>query len=282
MRFPLVQAHSKSSSLLRMSRPGAIGLTLGVLIAVIAVLVPEIGPDPDGQQLNRILESPSSSQLMGTDQLGRDQFSRIALGARNSLFTVLVVFVVSGIGGGIVGLYSGYRGGTLDLLLQRGVDAVMALPLVVLVLAVVAAAGASFWSVTLAIGVAFAPLSIRVARSSAASLRSSEYIAAARVNGASTFRIVFRHLVPNAAGPWAIVAASQAAAAVLVEAALAFLGVAPGRITLGGLLGGDAQTYMYGASWLIIWPGITLALLALSVNLLGEWVADNVSSRPSS
>ncbi len=264
------------------SRPGLIGAALAALIVLIAVLVPEIGPDPDRQQLSKILESPGSSQLLGTDQLGRDQFSRVAIGARNSLYAVVVVIVVSGIGGGIVGLFSGYRGGATDLLLQRVVDAVMAMPLVVLALAVVAAAGASFWSVTLAISVAFAPLTIRVARSSAVSLRNAEYIAAARINGASTTRILFRHLVPNAAGPWAIVAASQAGAAVLIEAALAFLGVTPGRITLGGLLGGDAQTYMYGASWLIIWPGITLALLALSVNLLGEWIADNVSSRPSS
>lgn len=265
-----------------LSRPGILGLLLALLITAIAIFVPELGPDPDNQQLTRILESPGSSQLMGTDQLGRDQFSRIATGARNSLFTVFVVLGVAGVGGGIIGLYSGYRGGTLDLLLQRGVDALMAMPLVVLVLAVVAAAGASFWSVTLAIGVAFAPLSIRVARASAASLRSADYIAATRINGASTARIVFRHLVPNAAGPWAIVAASQAGAAVLVEAALAFLGVAPGRITLGGLLGGDAQTYMYGASWLIIWPGVTLGLLALSVNLLGEWVADRVMATPTS
>lgn len=263
------------------SRPGLIGLALALVIIVTALLVPEFGPDPGKQQLTKILESPGSSQLMGTDQLGRDQLSRIATGTRNSLLTVVAVVAISGVGGGILGLFSGYRGGTFDLLVQRVVDAVMAMPLIVLALAVVAAAGASFWTVTLAISVAFTPLSVRVARSSTLSLRGSGYIAAARINGASTTRIVVRHLVPNAAGPWAIVGASQAAAAVLVEAALAFLGVAPGRITLGGLLGGDAQTYMYGASWLIIWPGITLALLALSVNLLGEWIADNVSARPT-
>lgn len=263
-------------------RTGWVGLALAAAMVVIAVLVPVIGPDPDRQQLMRILESPGASQFMGTDQLGRDQFSRVAMGVRNSLSTVLVVLAVSGIGGGMIGLFSGYRGGSADLLIQRGVDAVMAMPLLVVALALVAAAGASFWSVTLAIGVAFAPLSVRVARSSAVSLRDAEYVAAARINGASTTRILLRHLVPNAAGPWAIVAASQAAAAVLVEAALSFLGVAPGRITLGGLLGGDAQTYMYGASWLIIWPGVALALLAFAVNLVGEWIADSVASRPTS
>lgn len=264
-----------------LSRIGIAGALLALFITGIAVLVPEIGPDPASQQLTQILESPGSSQLMGTDQLGRDQFSRVAAGARNSILTVLVVLAVSGIGGGVIGLLSGYLGGTFDLLVQRIVDALMAIPLVVLALAVVAASGGSFWSVTLAIGIAFSPLSVRVARSSAVTLRSSDYISAARITGASTPRIVIRHLAPNAAGPWAIIAASQAGAAVLTAAALAFLGIAPGRITLGGLLGGDAQTYIHGASWLIIWPGITLALLALAVNLLGEWVAEFVSQRPS-
>ncbi len=261
------------------STAGLLGIVLGAAIIAIVSLMSIFGPDPNGQQLSKVLESPGGSQLMGTDQLGRDQFARVATGARNSLFTVLVVIAVSGVGGGLVGLFSGYRGGTVDLLIQRCVDALMAMPLIVIALAVVAAAGASFWSVTLAISVAFAPLTIRVTRSSAVSLRNANFVAAAHVNGASTLRILLRHLVPNAAGPWAIIAGSQAAAAVLVEAALAFLGAAPGRITLGGLLGGDAQTYMYGASWLIIWPGVALAAVALAVNLLGEWVAESVAAR---
>lgn len=271
---------SRRLRLSSISRPGMIGMALMATLLVGVLAASIASPEPGAQDLARILEAPGSAQPMGTDQLGRDQLSRVAAGVRNSLLTVVVVLAVSGIGGGLVGLYSGYRGGTADLLLQRAVDALMAMPLVVLALAVAAAAGTSFWSVTLAIAVAFAPLSIRVTRSSALSLRNADYVASARLSGASTGRIVLRHLAPNAIGPWAIVAASQAGAAVLVEAALAFLGIAPGRITLGGLLGGEAQTYMYSASWLIIWPGVTLGRLALSVNVLGEWIADSVTSRP--
>jgi peptide/nickel transport system permease protein len=129
--------------------------------------------------------------------------------------------------------------------------------------------------VTLAISLAFAPLSVRVTRSSALSIRHAGFIDAARISGASRIRIIFRHLAPSIAGPWAVVAASQAGAAVLAEAALAFLGaVPPGRISLGSLLGAETQTYMYSAPWLIIWPGIALALLALSANLIGEWVSE--------
>ena len=260
---------------------GLSGLALAILLVLFATLAPEVGAGPGDQELQNRLASPSVSYLMGTDQLGRDQFSRVAAAARSSIATALVVLVIAGVGGGLIGLLSGLAGGKTDLLLQRVVDTLMAMPLLVLVLAVVTAAGTSFLSVTLAIAVAFSPLSIRIARSSALSLRGTGFVATSRMSGASTPRIVLRHLVPNAAGPWAIVAASQVGAAVLVEAALAFIGVAPGRITLGGLLGGEAQTYMYSAPWLIIWPGVTLGVLSLSANLLGEWVSDRASALPS-
>lgn len=277
-----MSAAQKHPLLPKLSPAGVAGLLLCISLLLFAVVTVAVGPEPGRQQINDILAGPSPGHPMGTDQLGRDQLARVAAGARNSVVTVLVVVAVSGIGGGMIGLASGYLGGRTDLVLQRAIDALMAMPLIVLVLAVVAAVEASFWSVSLAISVAFSPLSARVARSSAVTLRHAEYVAAAHINGASLLRIIFRHLVPNSAGPWAIVAASQAGAAILVEAALAFLGAAPGRITLGGLMGADAQTHMYDAPWLIIWPGTVLAMLALSVNLLGEWVSDRVSDRPGS
>ena len=258
---------------------GYAGLVLVVSLILAAVVVPEIGPDATQQRLTEALESPSPHHPLGTDHLGRDQLRRIGEATQNSALTVVVVLAVSGIGGGLLGIFSGLRGGTFDLVLQRAVDAILAMPLVVLVLAVVTAAGASFWSVALSIGIAFSPLTVRVARSSTLTLRSSNFLASARVSGASTTRIVVRHLVPNALAPWAIVAAGQAGAAVLVEAALAFLGFAPGRLTLGGLMGGEAQIYMYGAPWLILWPGVVLALLALSVNLIGEWASESTTPR---
>ena len=264
------------------SRPGWIGV-LALLLAGLLVLftasVLMAGPESGKQELTRILQSPGTSSLMGTDQLGRDQASRVALALRNTFLTVLVVVAISGVGGGLLGLLSGYIGGRFDLVLQRLIDALMALPLLVLALAVVAAAGPTFWSVTLSISVAFAPLTVRVARSSAVSLRGTDYVAVARISGARTDRIVLRHLVPNALGPWSIVVGSQAGAAVLVESALAFLGVAPGRITLGGLLGGEVQAYMYGAPWLIIWPGVALILLTLCVNLVAEWIAQRTAGQ---
>jgi len=253
---------------------GIAGFTVLFAALGIAVLVPLLGPDPGQQHLNRILDPPAISQLMGMDQLGRDQFSRVAVGVQHALLTMLVVLAVSGLAGGLIGVVSGYFGGHFDLFAQRVIDAVMALPLVVLALGAIAAAGASFWTITLVIGVAFTPLSARVARSSAMLLRGSGYVDAARISGASHGRVIARHIIPNAIGPWAIVVASQAGAAILAEAALAFLGMGAHVITLGGLLAGETQAYMHGAPWLVVWPGVTLALLVVAVNLVGEWVSE--------
>jgi ABC-type dipeptide/oligopeptide/nickel transport system permease subunit len=252
-------------------------------LLLFAVIVPLSEPGPDEQALAERLTGPGASHLMGTDQLGRDQMSRIAEAVGGSLATAAVVTLVAGAGGGLLGLASGYLGGKTDLVFQRLVDALMALPLTVAALAVVAAVGATFWSISLAIAVSFAPLSIRVARSSALSARETGFVQYARISGAPAARVITRHFVPLALGPWAIVAASQAGGAILAEAALGFLGaVPPGRISLGSLLGGEAQTHMYTAPWLIIWPGVALALLGLAANLVGEWLAARSSRPPGS
>lgn len=255
-----------------------------VLLVVLAVTTYSVvfGHNPEAQVLENRLLPGSTDHLLGTDQLGRDLLSRVSAGVLNSLATATILFVVAGAGGGLIGILSGYLGGKADTLLQRAVDAVMSMPLFVLVLAVVAGTGGSFWGVAAAMSVAFMPLTVRVARSSVLSLRSAEFVLVARTSGASTRHIVTRHIVPNIAGPWAIVAAGQVSAAILVESALAFLGAAPGRLTLGGLLGGDAQTYMSVAPWLLIWPGVTLGLLTLAINLSGEWIAERLTRLPVS
>lgn len=250
-------------------------------LLIYALAAQVFGINPLSQDLSDRLSSPGWSSFMGTDQLGRDQFSRIGAAVRNSLVTAAVVILLSGVGGGVLGALSGYSGGKFDLLTQRLIDAVMALPLLVLALAAITAFGTAYWTVAFAISVAFTPLTLRVSRSSALALRNSDFVAASKINGASTPRIVLKHIAPNVIGPWSVVAASQAGAAVLVEAALGFLGLAPTeRATLGGLLGGQAQTYMYSAPWLVIWPGIALAALALAFNLIGESLSERFIRLP--
>jgi peptide/nickel transport system permease protein len=259
---------------------GRVTLFVFLLVGFITVYSVISGQHPDAQMLQDRLISVSVAHPMGTDQLGRDLLSRVGLATRNSLATALILFLVAGVGGGLIGTISGYYGGKTDLVVQRAVDTVMSLPLVVLVLAVVASTGGSFGRLAAAMSFAFLPLSIRVARSSVLSLRSADFVLVARSSGASSLRICMKHLIPNTAGPWAIVATSQVSAAILVESALAFLGAVPGRLTLGALLAGDAQTYISSAPWLLIWPGLTLALLTLAINLVGEWFAVRTMSLP--
>ncbi len=259
---------------------GSAAFAASLLVGLVVLYSMISGHDPDTQRLEDRLMSVSGNHLMGTDQLGRDLLSRIGVGIRNSLTTATIIFVVACIGGGLVGVISGYLGGKTDTLVQRVVDTVMALPLLVLVLAVVASTGGSFWGLAMAMSVAFMPLSVRVARSSALSLQTAEFVLMARSGGASRSRIVFKHIIPNTMGSWAIVAASQVSAAILIESALAFLGASAGRLTLGGLLGGEAQTYMSVAPWLLIWPGVMLGLLALAINLSGEWLAARSATLP--
>ena len=251
---------------------GRAGFVLLGLLLVAAVLAPALGGSLDAQELAVRLEGPSITHPMGTDHLGRDMLSRVLHGARHSVSTGFLVAAGAGLLGGLAGLAGGYLGGWVDGLVCRLIDMLMALPLLVLALAIVAALGPSRWGVAVALAVAFSPVTARVARAGARSVRAAGYVAAARVAGAGSAAVLRSHVLPNAAGPWLIVVSTQVGAAVLAEASLGFLGLggAGASASLGAMLGGEAQTYMHGAPWLVVWPGAVLALLVLSANLLGD------------
>jgi peptide/nickel transport system permease protein len=254
------------------------GLTLMLVLLALMLLGP-LGKETSGRgDLENSLSGPSRSHPMGADQLGRDVFARVSEGLRGSLMVGATAAAISGIAGGILGLASGFWRGWPDLLLQRLIDALMAVPLLVLALAVIAATGPTRTGVIIALSVAFTPLIVRVARSSALTLRESGYVEASWASGASTWHIVSRHLAPNAFGPWAVVVSTQVGGAVLAEASLSFLGAGPGgSASLGSLLGGEAQTYAFAAPWLIIWPGIVLAAVSIAAILIGDGLAQSVS-----
>jgi peptide/nickel transport system permease protein len=213
--------------------------------------------------------------MLGTDHLGRDLAARLAAAMRGSLAMAGLAALISGAAGGVIGLASGYAGGWVDMAVQRATDGVMALPLIVLALAVVAATGPSKTGIVAALSVAFIPLTARVARASALTLRTAAYVDAARATGATGRHTVMKHVIPGAAGPWAVVVAAQAGGALLAEASLSFLGLAPaGTLSLGGMLGREAQVYMHSSPWIIVWPGLALVLATLSANLIGEGLAD--------
>ncbi len=253
------------------TRTGAAGLLLLVAMSITAAAAIAFGSDPLDQNLRNRLVAPGVGHLLGTDQLGRDLLVRISYAFRASLGVAVSVALISGVMGAAIGLISGYLGGRPDAVVQRAIDALMALPLLVMALAVVAAAGPSPFGVTVALSLAFLPLSVRVARASALTLRSAGYVESARAMGASTTEVIRRHLLPNAAGPWVVILAAQAGGALLAEASLSFLGVgAHGAGSLGSMLGRDAQVYMHSSPWLVIWPGAALAILTMAFNLLGD------------
>ncbi len=258
-------------------RPGG-ALAAGLLLAFAAAafLGPLVAGSPLDQALTERLASPSLAHPMGTDHLGRDVMSRALHGMRASLAVAVAVAVIAGLGGGLAGLASGYFGGVLDLLLQRLADAVMAVPLLVFALALLATVGMSTPAMIAVLAVAFAPLPMRVARASALSLRSAPYVDAARALGMSEWRVIAAHVLPNAAGPWLVVVAGQAGAAVLAESSLSFLGFGATEPlpSLGGMLAGQAQVLLHSAPWLVLWPGVLIAVLVLAANLLGDALAD--------
>ena len=260
------------------STPTRAGVAL-TLVLLVLMFVGPIGSETSGRgDLENSLSGPSWSHPMGVDQLGRDLFARVSEGLRGSVLVGASVAAISGIAGGILGLASGFWRGWPDLLLQRLTDALMAVPLLVLALAVIAATGPTRTGVIVALSVAFTPLIVRVARSSALTLREAGYVEASWASGASAWHIVSRHLAPNAFGPWAVVVSTQVGGAVLAEASLSFLGAGPGgSASLGSLLGGEAQTYAFAAPWLIIWPGIVLAAVSIAAILIGDGLAESAS-----
>ena len=258
------------------------GMALMLVLLLLLLLGPLASEDGGRGDLENSLTGPSWSHPMGVDQLGRDVLTRVAKGLRGSLMVGVTAAAISGIAGGILGLASGFWRGWPDLLLQRLIDSLMALPLLVLALAVIAATGPTRTGVIIALSVAFTPLIVRVARSSALTLREAGFVEAAWASGASTRHIISSHLAPNAFGPWAVVVSTQVGGAVLAEASLSFLGAGPGgSASLGALLGGEAQTYAFAAPWLIIWPGIVLAMVSIAASLIGDGLAQSASPTPA-
>ncbi|NQW17348.1 MAG: ABC transporter permease [Chloroflexi bacterium] len=251
------------------------GIVLISLLVVMAGLAPLGLTSPLDQDLESRFVKASFDHPFGTDQFGRDQLSRVVHASRQSLIVASLVAVISGLGGGVLGIASGYVGGKFDLLVQRIVDALIALPLVVLALVAVTAYPNSRLAIVIVLSIGFAPIVVRVTRASVLSMRTAPFVEAARALGTTDLQIVVRHIVPNVMGPWLIVAGTQVGVSILAESSLSFLGFgAPiSDPSLGSLLGGEAQTFLHRAPWLIIWPGITISLLVLSINLLFEGFA---------
>ena len=261
---------------------GAVGAVIVCLLVVLAVFAGRIAQyDPDKVRAVQRFQPPGGAFWFGTDDFGRDVFSRVVYGARISLqIGISAVFLGTSVGA-LVGLISGYWGGRTDLVIQRVMDAMMAFPTLVLALAVVAALGASLSNVILAVALTLVPVANRVVRSVALSVRETDYVTAARGLGGSPWRVLFIHVLPNCFAPYVVIATANLGTAILAEAALGFLGlgVPPPTPAWGSMLSGAAQGYLYRAPWMAMYPGVAITLAVFGFNMLGYAIRDVLDPR---
>jgi ABC-type dipeptide/oligopeptide/nickel transport system permease subunit len=246
-------------------------------LILVAILAPWIAPR-DPQETNVALKyaRPGGELLLGGDQLGRDVFSRLIYGARVSLYVSLLSVGIGITAGTLLGIFSAYVGGTIDLVIQRLVDALMSFPPIILALGLMAARGASVNNVVIALVIILLPGATRVVRSQALSIKELDYTLSARASGAGPVRIMLRHILPNVAATYIVLSTITLGFAIVVEAALSFLGVGipPDVPTWGGMLTLGASKYVEIAPWLAIFPGVAIALVVFAVNLLGDALRD--------
>ena len=237
--------------------------------------------DPEAASWVNQLTPPSAEYWLGTDAFGRDILTRIIYGARTALFVGFTAAFVGATGGLILGVASAYFGGRFDIICQRLVDIVMAFPLIVLALAVVATLGASTVNVIIAITIPFIPQCARVVRSSALAIREIPYVDAARALGFSHTRIIMKHMIPNVMAPYLIMLTTFVGQAILLEASLSYLGMGVQEPTpaWGLMLQGGAEEFAESAPWVPIFPGLAITIAVFGFNLFGDGLRDVLDPR---
>lgn len=255
-------------------------LLLLALLVIGAVFADVLAPhEPLQIELTNALQPPfyheggSLEHLLGTDELGRDILSRLMYGGRVSLLLALTVIVLGGVVGVALGLISGYAGGLTDSIIQRAVEAVLSLPTIMVALVFVFVMGQTYASIILILSPFVAAELARMVRGDALSIRRTNYVALARVAGASHLRVIVRHILPNVAGTIIVVATLQVGALILVEASLSFLGVGvPPPTPAWGLMIDGGREYVATKYWLSLFPGLAIVLTVLSINWIGDWL----------
>jgi peptide/nickel transport system permease protein len=248
---------------------------LAVLIAI-AILAPLVAPKDPLQIFPReSMRSPGSDALFGTDRYGRDVFSRVLYGTRNSLLIAFAAVAVSASIGGLLGLIGGFRGGWPDIFIGRVMDILFSFPALLLAIAIAAVLTPGPRNAVIAIGVVYIPIFSRVVRGPTVSEVSREYVEAARVAGARETRVLMRHVAPNVVSSWVVQISVALSQALLLEAALGYLGlgVQPPQPSWGSLLN-EASDFIAEAPWLSIFPGLAIMTAVLAFNLLGDGLRD--------
>ncbi|MDD9906924.1 MAG: ABC transporter permease [Rhodospirillaceae bacterium] len=257
-----------------------------VIVFVVMALFAEVIASHDPVQTNSALSlgAPSTDNIMGNDMMGRDMFARIVHGSRISLIVGVASTLLGGAIGVFIGLMSGYLLGWFDLIMQRIIDIMQALPLLVLALVMAASLGPSLENTIIAISIPLVPRVARVVRSSTLALREMPFVEAARAAGMVELRVAIRHVLPNTLAPLIVLATAQLGSAILVEASLSFLGlgVPEPHPSWGRMLSENAAEYARVAPWLVIFPGLAISLVVFGTNLLGDALRDILDPRQRS
>jgi len=262
-------------------RGAVLGFAVVVMFIVLAVFAPWIAPqDPIATSWSAIRQAPTPTHWFGTDEIGRDVLSRVVWGTRASLLAGVVSVSISLLLGVPIGLAAGFIGGVVDGVISRITDAFLACPFLILAIALAAFLGPSLTNAMIAIGVSATPIFVRLTRAQVLNVKVEDYIEAARAVGNPPWRVAWRHVMPNVVAPLIVQATLAVAAAVIAEASLSFLGLGqqPPAPSWGSMLN-TAKNYVDNAPWMAIWPGLSIFLLVLSFNLLGDGLRDAFDPR---
>lgn len=256
---------------------GTVGLIIVLILLFTGIFADFLAPYGlnEANSLDTMIP-PSGKHLFGTDNLGRDIFSRVIYGARISLVVGLSAAAISALLGALIGILCGFLGGKFDIIMQRFVDAWMCLPGLVILIVLISLMGVGMKQVIFALGFRYGITGSRVVRGAAMAVRENAYVEAAIATGCSPTRIMLRHMLPNVMAPIIVLFSTYLPVMILIEASLSFLGfgIPPPTPSWGGMLGGSALGFMYMAPWMAIWPGLALAIVVYGVNMFGDALRD--------
>jgi len=260
---------------------GTLGAVITLLLIVVAIFAELLTPYGMNELTGVFLSPPSSQFLLGTDNLGRDILTRVIFGARISITVGLAVSTLSTVISVVLGMMSAYIGGKFDLVVQRFVDAWMCFPSLILCMSIISIVGTGLWPVIIVLSLLMGIVGSRIIRGSVIGIKENMYVAAAEAIGCSTTRILTRHILPNIVGPVMVTFTIRVPEAILVEAAISFLGygIPPPMPSWGGMLSGTARRYMLLAPWMAVWPGLALSIVVYGVNMFGDALRDLLDPR---
>jgi peptide/nickel transport system permease protein len=260
---------------------GAVSALVIVIVCLAAVFAPLVSPYRPTETAGPPLANPSAKYWLGTDQFGRDLYSRIVYGARISLSVGVLATAAAAAGATVLGVAGAYIGSWLDLLIQRIADAVQAIPPIVFLVGLVVALNPSFETIVLVLAVRGALVLSRLVRSAALSIKDQQFIDAARALGASGYRVMWRHILPNVVPVLIIVFSVNISTNIIAEAALSFLGygIQPPSPTWGGMMSGDARLYMVAKPWMLFAPVLALGTVVFAFNMFGDVLRDRLDPR---